>query len=415
MIFATVRFAVALFKKQLPLRAHWFPGMILLALLLALRATGAESADDQYIRVVSIVDQADTLGTKGQADSAKTKYQEARNILLELKKNDPTWNPKMVSFRLNYVTEKITALSQPGSTPAQPVAVAEKLGEKPKAKLAVLPANLKIKLLDAGAEPRRELRFHSKTGDKQEATVTTKATMGMGNDEAAIQAVKMPGLTVTLSVVTKKVSATGDINYEARVENMGVLEEPGTAPEMVEAMKTSIRGVKGLVIVCTMANQGFSRKTQVMIPPGVDTEVRASMEAMKENFEDEELVLPHEAVGVGARWEVKQKITSEGMLIDQTTTHELVSMEGDIITTKATMVQQAANQKIPNPMVPGTSANLIKLVGSGKTSMTSDLGKLLPTQTVTEDQTRTTFSIEIAGEKQTMTMKTDTISRLESK
>ena len=71
------------------------------------------------------------------------------------------------------------------------------------------------------------------------------------------------------------------------------------------------------------------------MPPGADAQTRQLMDQMKDSFSSVAAPLPEEAVGPGARWEVKMPIKSQGMTIDQTATYELVSLEGERLTTKA--------------------------------------------------------------------------------
>ena len=67
---------------------------------------------------------------------------------------------------------------------------------------------------------------------------------------------------------------------------------------------------------------------------------------MKGSFAHLAVPLPEEAVGPGAKWEVRMPIKTQGMTIDQTATYEVVSLEGERLATKSAVVQHAANQKV---------------------------------------------------------------------
>jgi hypothetical protein len=384
---------------------------------LILASVGAMAAEPEgrYLEIFTLIETADSLSRSNLTDPAKAKYREAHAALLGLKRDHPTWNPKVVTYRLNYVSGKLTEPAQALPATSGGTGLPEVGAATRQVTPAPLPAGMEMKLLDSGAEPRRELRFRVQPGDRQSVSLTTQATMGMGSGTAPAQMTKMPAMTMTLTSATKSVSAAGDINYEMHIEDVKVAAGPGTTPELVEAMNASILGVKGLVADCTVANRGFNKQTAIRIPAGVDAEMRASMEAIKEELEDTEFVLPHEAIGVGARWEIKQKVKSSGMAIDQTTTLELVAIEGDLLTVKSSTVQQAARQRVPNPMVPQAQAELVKLAGSGGGNLTIDLTRLLPVRATIADHSEATLSMEVAGQKQTLTMKTDSESRLEAK
>jgi len=83
---------------------------LLAALLIAgvLTARG-QSSEDQYVRIYNLIQQADTLNSNGQFAQALPKYLEAQSALKRLQKVSPEWNPKVVTFRLNYIAEKIDA------------------------------------------------------------------------------------------------------------------------------------------------------------------------------------------------------------------------------------------------------------------------------------------------------------------
>src|ERR1035441_10832463 len=95
-------------------------------------------------------------------------------------------------------------------------------------------------------------------------------------------------------------------------------------------------------------------------PSGVDAQTRQVMDQMRDSFSSIAAPLPEEAVGPGARWEAKIPIKSQGMTIDHTGTSELVSIEGDRLTTKSTFTKRASNQKVESPAMPAASASVPK-------------------------------------------------------
>ena len=83
------------------------------ALVVVLLAVGSFSAraqhdaDDQYLVIYSLIQQADTLADSGQPQQALTQYAEVQNELQKFQKVFPDWNPKIVSFRLKYLAERV--------------------------------------------------------------------------------------------------------------------------------------------------------------------------------------------------------------------------------------------------------------------------------------------------------------------
>ena len=386
-----------------------FLHLAILAVLVVTTAGPAWAAgpDDEYLKIFGLIDQADSFNQSGQTNAATAKYREAHAALLNFRRSYPTWNAKIVSYRLNYVSGKISALSPP-------VAVSVPEEQQP-SRPAASPPGTQVRVLTAGAEPRQALRFRAADGDLQAVDITVSMSMGMTAPGAPGDMMKMPGMKMAVAVLPTTVSADGDINYEVLVEDVGVADEPGSMPEVVEAMKASLRGMTGLVIVCTMSDRGANKKAEARIPPGADAETRESIQQLQELFSNMEFLLPEEAVGPGARWEVKQKIRTQGMTIDQTATHELVSIEGDVVTAKSVIGQHAANQKISNPVTPQIQAHLTRLTGKGSGTLKIDLTRILPSQGAAEDHTEMNIVMDAGGQRQAMIMKTDVNIRLESK
>lgn len=105
----------------------WFS--VIVALLLTVSGARAEGPDDQYIRIYTLIQDADRLESLGQPSEALPKYLEAQTALQRFQVGYPDWNTNVIKFRLNYVAGKITAVSaripapvpaSPGATPAAP-------------------------------------------------------------------------------------------------------------------------------------------------------------------------------------------------------------------------------------------------------------------------------------------------------
>jgi Tfp pilus assembly protein PilF len=89
---------------------------LLSVLVLPVRADGG--ADDQYIVVYGMIQDADALGANHPAE-ALAKYRDAYAALQAFQKIYPDWNDRIVTFRLRYLQGKIAAI-----TPQMPAASA---------------------------------------------------------------------------------------------------------------------------------------------------------------------------------------------------------------------------------------------------------------------------------------------------
>ena len=408
-------FTGAALKGQRRIYGTWSFALLALALLLGLSPVRADGPDDEYMQIYNLIQQADTLATSGKPTSAKAKYQEAQTALKSFQKDYPEWNVKLVAYRLNYVVGKLVALTQkPPATAGNGSATIDQAAQS-QATAANPASTMQVKLLEAGAEPRKALRLHPSPGDKQTLVLTIKMAMETKMGETETPSMKMPPINMTMNSTVKEVSDNGDILCEFVMGDISVSDQPGATPAVAEMMKSAFAGVKGLSGTGTVSSRGFSKGVEFKAPAGANPQSRQFVDQMKESFTQLAAPLPEEAVGPGARWEAKTALKSQGMTIDQTTTYELVTLEGERFTTKSTIVQHAANQKIQNPAMPGLKLDLIKMAGNGSSQSTFDLAHLLPSAGTGKVHSETSMTMNMGGQKQPMTMKMDMTLGFEAK
>jgi len=140
------------------------------------------------------------------------------------------------------------------------------------------------------------------------------------------------------------------------------------------------------------------------VPPGASPQLSQMMEQMKGSMRSSSSPLPQEPVGPGAKWEYKSQVKSQGMTIDQTTTSELVSADGDHLTLRTTIAQNAANQQIESPSMPGMKVDLTKMTGTGGGDATFDLGHIMPIAATLAENIQIAMAINTGQQKQPMNM-----------
>src|SRR5687768_14133557 len=87
-------------------RFHFF-ATTMFALLCGSPFLQAEGPDDEYVRIYSLIQQADALAESGRSELARQKYSEAHSELDRVQRTNPGWNQLVVQFRLDYVREKL--------------------------------------------------------------------------------------------------------------------------------------------------------------------------------------------------------------------------------------------------------------------------------------------------------------------
>jgi Flp pilus assembly protein TadD len=177
---------------------------VVLVLLLALAGARAAGPDDQYVQIYNLIQEADKLASAGQPSEALPKYREAQAGLLRLQKGYPDWNAKVVTFRLNYVADKVAAVSARLPAPAAPPAAAPKPAAPPadwdkqlsalkdqvgqlQAEKAVLEAKLKeaLSVQPAAVDPRELAKAEEKIKGLMKENDLLKVTLEQEKAKAA--------------------------------------------------------------------------------------------------------------------------------------------------------------------------------------------------------------------------------------
>jgi hypothetical protein len=385
-------------------------------LVLALRPARADDPDGQYLQIFQMIQQGDLQKKNGQVDNALAKYREAQVALAKFQRTYPDRDAKVVAYRLNYVTTQIAALAPQATSTGTTNQSSSTSGTKATS-TPTSAGSTQVKLLEPGTEPRKQLRFHPKAGDKQSMVMTMKIGMGVTVGDMPEQTIKLPTMKLVMEMTVKDVASSGDITYDIVTSDASVSDEPDVIAQVAEAMKNAVGGMKGVGGTGTITSRGISKGTDIKVPAGADPQVKQFVEQMKETMSRIASPLPEEAVGAGAKWDIKMQIKSQGMTLNQDATYELVTIEGDRCAAKTSVTQTAANQKIQNPLMPGTKVDLTKLMGQGTGEVTFDLGQIIPPEASVQfhQDMATSTTAANSTQKQTMDMKMDLNLHVEAK
>ena len=389
-------------------RKNFFTFSLILALLVSLCAARAEGPDSDYLVVYGVMEQADALNARGKTAEAHKKYLEAQRSLAEFQQNNSDWNKPMVGYRAKYLAEKIKETSGEAA-----VAVAN---DSSKAKAGAASAGKSgVKLLSAGDEPRTVLRLHPAVGDQQTVVMTTKMNMTMSAAGSEMPAMDLPAMTTTMAVEVKNISADGEITYGITFSGTEVSDSDAAKSPAGAAMKAALGNISGMSGEGRMTDRGIVKSVEMKKSAGSNPQQAQTLEQLKESVTSALVPLPEESVGSGAKWEHRTKLKSQGMTVDQVTTVELVSVDGDRLELKIAVTQNAANQKIESPAMPGMKMDLIKLTTTGKGQSSADLGHLLPAAATMVSDSETTMAMNAGQQKQTMNTKMKVSVKFEGK
>jgi len=267
-----------------------------------------------------------------------------------------------------------------------------------------------VVLTTAGAEPRAKLRYAVPKTYKDHMLSTISMSMAMDMAGAPMPPMDMPAMVQGTDLAITDVQPSGDIAYSVSVSSFGVDAKPGDPPAMaamaqtlgpyLQAASDTIKSVKGMV---TMSDRGIAKSIAFDTSKVTDPQLKQLMDTAAVATQSLSTVLPEEAVGVGARWETRQALASGGIQIFQKSTFEVTAIDGKTISLKVTMEQTAPSQAIDAPGMPaGAQARVQKYSGSGSGTLSIRLDSLVPTSTLTMQNTLVT-EIAMGGDAQTVT------------
>lgn len=224
---------------------------------------------------------------------------------------------------------------------------------------APLPGDPVVTLLEAGAEPRRPLRYRVPVGEKVALLMDMDMAMGMSMQGVSAPVVSAPPVRMTLATETLEVAPTGTTRVVSIVKAVEVLARPDDAPAMVDHMKTAMATLVGLTTDLKITSRGFARDVKVSIPEGVSKDMEATMQAMRTATEQAAAAFPLEPVGQGARWRVDSQIDNGTLKLRQTAILTLARQEAKRVFLTMTIAQTAPRQPIRAPGLPAGATVLL--------------------------------------------------------
>ena len=103
---------------------------VVLALVWAVRVCAGP--DDDFITIYNLIQVTDSQNSAGRVVDAREGYLKAQQLLRQLQKSNPTWNERVIAYRLRYVAEKLAAIPETPADapkPADPAKPAPKSDE----------------------------------------------------------------------------------------------------------------------------------------------------------------------------------------------------------------------------------------------------------------------------------------------
>ncbi len=205
-----------------------------------------------------------------------------------------------------------------------------------------------VVLLDAGAEPRAALRYKIADGTTTKSNMDfTMATLATTDDAAALSVV--PG--VRLHIVSGPAMSTDNgVKFGVKITKAEAAIPQGLDPEVAADLQKSASVLDDVGGTVEMNDRGMTLAASLNDKAkSPDIPVRLLTMIVNARTTLSRVVLPAEAVGLGARWEARKEIELYGFKINQVDTYTLVEKVGDEIKLNVTVTQNALPQSVEFP------------------------------------------------------------------
>jgi len=239
-----------------------------------------------------------------------------------------------------------------------------------------------VKVLARGGTPRIPLRYVMPVGQKSSLQLQISGSM-VTKLGALYEPQPMPTLNMTVNVEVTGVAPNGDISCDLAIVDL-TMDAIGDVNPANATLQRIIAAVKASKATARVSNRGVANTTFLIEPP-----LEAVVAQWTSSLEHLWTPLPEEAVGVGARWEVRQATKTMGGLtaafyptVFRRTEYEIVSIDGSTLSLRMKSEEIGPPQIARTPLS-STEMNVEKLAGASIGAVTLDLVTLAPFSEIT--------------------------------
>jgi hypothetical protein len=268
-----------------------------------------------------------------------------------------------------------------GSAPVRPAAApAEDANADEVALSASVPPLLtpEVALVDAGARPRKTLRYAVRPGESQSVTLELTSGLVLAVGEMAPPAVRTPVVLLTIDLVPRTVEPRGRMTIEGTLT--GVEVRAGTAPPAVlKAVTADLDRLRNSTFSARVSGRGLLEALTFPAAADGNPQVATMAGWVREAVRLLLPPLPASPVGQGARWQARRRAQIGPAAADETAYYNLTNFgEGWVrLAVRLALTGGEQSPAIPG-LPPGASVKLTSLSGEGGGTVELDLRHLQP-------------------------------------
>ncbi len=317
------------------------------------------SEDEKQARVASLLRQSGSDAAANAEPAVPEPGAQPEPGTLEGKKGAPTGKP--------------AEDGSPANGPSSASAPAQNAGASPAPTPEGTPRTT-VKVLSAGAEPKRQLRYGFAPGQERKFTLDLEIAPQRLQNGQPMAGVPPMALTATGTTRTDQVHeglATRSYAFQELMPSVS-----GIPPEIAAQVKAEFAGLRGLQLVERVTTLGKVEALGLKESSELNPQVLALMQYLTDGMTNAFLPLPEQPVGAGAKWLATTAVESGGLTVTQENTIVITSLRGDTVTAELSYVQSAPAQEVKSPNIPpGVKVEVVKLDGSGTGRISTDLAK----------------------------------------
>lgn len=216
---------------------------------------------------------------------------------------------------------------------------------------AAPPAETALTLIEAGAEPRVEQKYAFAIGKTETriGTVTMEAS-GAGQSQA------QPPMKITLAITPSKKDGE-KVVFGLKATKFELVGTSEADKAMAAQANQALAAAAGLSAQLDVSGNGATGDVSFQAPQGPGARIAQQVVPMMQPLIEILFpALPKEPIGVGAKWKQTTVQEDSGLKITVSTTFELVAVEKDTLTVKASITRKAPKSPLGEP--PGATLEI---------------------------------------------------------
>ena len=248
-----------------------------------------------------------------------------------------------------------------------------------------------VHLVEAGREPTRTLALAAgATPSRTVVTIESGSRTVVAGGRPQDRSTPSQDLTVR---------GTSDPDVDGAVRSAVTVDSFTSTDERRSAQYST---ATGFGLTWLRAADGTVRGETLEAPTGATDAARAGVETAADEVTSGAVVFPHEAVGVGARWEVTRHV-DDGVAPTRVTTYRLTALDGDVVTLAVSVRAPGASSTLEAPTDGGDPVRLDveRYEAGGDGELTVDLRAPLPVRGTVRQTTKAVYADPRTGAKTT--------------